>query len=56
MRQKHVNREIYLDFIGEPIDSIRRKEKHRGIYQDYVVYQDDIKIHVVLLDVRFHYN
>jgi hypothetical protein len=56
MKQKHVNREIFLDFIGEPINSIRRREKHRGIYQDYVIYHEGIKVHIVLLDVRFHYN
>lgn len=38
MKQKHVNREIFLDFIGESRNSLRRKEKHRGIYQDYVIY------------------
>ena len=54
---KHVNREIYLDFIGEPLTTKRRQEKHRGIYQDYIVMaHDDIKVHIILLDVRFHYS
>jgi alkaline phosphatase D len=29
---KSVNRQIYLDFIGEPPNTIRRNESHRGIY------------------------
>jgi alkaline phosphatase D len=53
---KHQNREVYLDFIGEPQNTIRRLDRTRGIYQDYVIMHDNIKIHVVLLDVRFHYN
>ena len=57
MKTKHSQREIYLDFIGEPQDTQRRLERDRGIYQDYVVYTDDgIKVHIILLDVRFHYN
>jgi alkaline phosphatase D len=53
---KYIQREIYLDFIGEPSDSLRRLEKQRGIYQDYITYMGDLKVHIVLLDVRFHYN
>jgi hypothetical protein len=49
-------REIFLDFIGEPVDSVRRIEKSRGIYQDYIVQKGDFKVHVILLDVRYHYN
>jgi alkaline phosphatase D len=57
LKTKHSQREIYLDFIGEPQDTQRRLERDRGIYQDYVVYTDDgIKVHIILLDVRFHYN
>lgn len=53
---KAENREIYLDFIGEPPRTVRRNETHRGLYQDYVINHDGIKIHMVLLDVRFHFN
>jgi alkaline phosphatase D len=53
---KAVNREIYLDFINEPLNTVRRNETNRGIYQDYIINHDNIKIHVVLLDVRFHFN
>lgn len=50
-------RDIYLDFIGEPLDTARRVESDRGIYQDYVIYtKEGIKVHMILLDVRFHHN
>ena len=29
---KYLTRDIYLDFIKEPMDSKRRIEKHRGLY------------------------
>jgi len=38
LRTKHTQREIYLDFIGEPHNTQRRLERDRGIYQDYVIY------------------
>lgn len=54
--KKYITREIYLDFIKEPQDSVRRLEKHRGLQQDYVINHKGIKVHVILLDVRFHYE
>ncbi len=54
--KKVIMRDIYLDFIGEPLDSIRRQEKDRGLYQDYLLLQGDLKVHIILLDVRYHYN
>ena len=38
LRTKNTQREIYLDFIGEPHNTQRRLERDRGIYQDYVIY------------------
>lgn len=35
---KHYMRDVFLDFIGEPYDSLRRLDKDRGIYQDYITY------------------
>jgi hypothetical protein len=29
---KHHMRPIFLDFIEEPMDTVRRLDKHRGIY------------------------
>ena len=56
-KKKHELREIYLDFIDEPKDSDRRLERGTGIYQDYVVTsQDGVKVHFILLDVRFDYD
>jgi alkaline phosphatase D len=31
-KNKHIIREIFLDFIDEPLDSQRRLEKDTGIY------------------------
>lgn len=56
MTMKHINRDIFLDFIGEPQDTLRRTESHRGIYQDYIVFHQGIKVHVIMIDVRFHYK
>jgi alkaline phosphatase D len=32
LKAKNVNREIFLDFIGEPVDSERRTQKNTPIY------------------------
>ncbi|CDW81812.1 UNKNOWN [Stylonychia lemnae] len=53
---KQMMRKLYLDFINEPKSSLRYTESHRGVYQDYIIYHEGLKIHIVLLDVRFHYN
>lgn len=49
-------REIFLDFIGEPKDSERRLEKGTGIYQDYIINENGIKVHVILLDIRYDFD
>lgn len=50
-------RDVYLDFIGEPLDSDRRRENGTGIYQDYVIVTSDgIKVHYILLDVRYDFD
>ena len=57
LKIKYRQRDLFLDFIGEPLDTPRRLEVERGIYQDYVIVSDSgIKVHVILLDVRFHHN
>ena len=35
--KKDINRDIFLDFLDEPKDSLRRLEKGTGIYQDYMI-------------------
>jgi hypothetical protein len=49
-------KEIYLDFIGERLRTKRRMEPDTGIYQDYLIENEGIKTHVILLDVRYHYD
>lgn len=39
------------------MDTERRLNNERGLYQDYVMYtREGIRVHVILLDVRFHHN
>eukprot|EP00347_Sterkiella_histriomuscorum_P018200 403346407 len=54
--KKDLVRDVFLDFIGEPNNTARRLEKGTGIYQDYFYYQDGIKVHVILLDIRYHFD
>jgi len=55
--RKHIYREMYLNFIREPKDSERRLETDSGIYQDYIMTTEDgVKVHLILLDVRFDFN
>jgi alkaline phosphatase D len=55
--RKRKYRKMYLDFIGEPLGTPRRKENNTGIFQDYVLTtQDGLKVHFILLDVRFDFN
>ena len=53
---KHQNRDIFLDFIGEPKDSVRRLDKNSAIHQDYIINHNGMKIHILLLDNRFDFN
>ena len=55
--QKHFTRTIFLDFIDEPEDSIRRTDKNSSIHQDYIIYgKNNFKTHIILLDNRFDYD
>jgi len=57
LKIKHRQRELFLDFIEEPQDTERRTSTQRGLYQDYIVYTGEgLKVHIILLDVRFHHN
>ena len=53
---KHRNREIYLDFIGEPADSERRLQNDTAMHQDYFVSAGEATYHIILLDVRYEYD
>lgn len=54
--KKHETREIYLKFIQEPADSRRNREKDTALYDDYIINQDGLKVHIILLDSRFSYE
>ena len=53
---KHITRDIFLDFINEPVDSPRRLDKDSAIHQDYIIEHNNFKTHIILLDNRFKYN
>ena len=50
------NREIYLDFIGEPADTERRLQNNTAMHQDYFVTSGQSTVHIVLLDIRYEYD
>ena len=50
--EKLVSKDLFLDFIGEPKDSPRRKRS--GIYQAYHFGKDQQRIKVILLDTRYN--
>jgi alkaline phosphatase D len=54
--RKEAYRKMFLDFMDTPLDSPLRSEKSKGIYQDFVIILGDIKVHIVLLDVRFNFD
>eukprot|EP00347_Sterkiella_histriomuscorum_P000818 403374396 len=59
-KNKDIVREVFLDFLDEPLHSGRRHEKNTGLYQDYMIDQmiDGVsaKIHIIILDVRYDYD
>jgi alkaline phosphatase D len=48
---KVLAQEIWLDFIGEPKDSLRRKQE--GIYTSYSFGPKGQKVKIILIDVRY---
>ena len=50
--QKDAAQGLLLDFLDEPADSPRRKQ--RGVYTSYVFGEDDQQVKVILLDTRYH--
>lgn len=53
---KHLMRDIFLDFVDEPEDSERRLDLQSPIHQDYLVEIGDFKTHIVLLDNRWDFD
>ncbi len=43
---------MYLDFIQEPQQSKRRNKD--GVYTDYYITNAQLKVHIILLDVRYN--
>ena len=52
-KDKYQNREMWLDFIGEPADTERRLQTDSPIHQDYFITKGELTIHVILLDNRY---
>lgn len=52
-KNKDVAKTLFLDFLDEPMNSARRTT-HEGTYQDYYVTNQNIKVHIILLDVRYN--
>ncbi len=50
---KNEAKTMFLNFLDEPMNTERRLS-HDGTYIDYYVTSEDIKIHILLLDVRFN--
>ncbi|CAH0516723.1 unnamed protein product [Peronospora belbahrii] len=46
------SQQVFLDFIGEPVDSPRRKQK--GIYTSYTIGFDEKTVKFILVDNRYH--
>ena len=49
---KKESQQLFLDFIGEPKDSIRRKQD--GVYTSYMMGPEGKRLQVILLDTRYH--
>jgi len=52
-KNKDVAKTLFLDFLDEPMNSARRIT-HDGTNQDYYVTNQNIKVHIILLDVRYN--
>lgn len=49
---REASQQIFLDFMGEPSDSPRRKQK--GIYTSYTIGQGETSVKFILLDNRYN--
>ena len=58
---KDRNREFYLDFLGEAVDSERRTQTGTPLHIDYLITLSDstgasVLIHFILLDNRYEFD
>ena len=51
-----MTRELFLDFINEPVNSARSLDSDSPIHQDYVIETGNLKIHLMLLDNRYEFD
>lgn len=51
-RKRRESQQLLLDFLGEPADSLRRKQE--GVYWSYSYGEGDRQVKVILLDTRYH--
>lgn len=51
-RHKKASQQLFLDFVGEPKDSLRRQQE--GIYHSYLFGPKGQQIKIILLDTRYH--
>ena len=51
-------RNMFLDFLDEPNDSIRRMDRNSTIHQNYIIMdkKNNFKVNIILLDNRFSYD
>ena len=50
---KHQVKQLFLDFLETPKDSIRRRPEDQGIYTSYSFGKDHKSVKVILLDLRY---
>lgn len=53
---KNHTRRIFLDFIAEPQDSVRRTDSFSPIHQDYIIDHRGFQTHILLIDNRFEFD
>lgn len=51
---KELAKAAFLNFLDD--NTTDRWMAGRGIYQDYLIVQDGITLHIILLDVRYDYS
>eukprot|EP00350_Pseudokeronopsis_sp_OXSARD2_P009211 CAMPEP_0170555140 /NCGR_PEP_ID=MMETSP0211-20121228/13025_1 /TAXON_ID=311385 /ORGANISM="Pseudokeronopsis sp., Strain OXSARD2" /LENGTH=167 /DNA_ID=CAMNT_0010864753 /DNA_START=33 /DNA_END=536 /DNA_ORIENTATION=- len=49
-------RELYLEFLEEPAESERYRFNETGIFQEYLINEQGIKVSLILLDIRFDHD
>ena len=53
-KNKERGKELFLNFLDEPLYTTRRTLEHEGVYEDYFVTTPTLTIHLILLDIRYN--